>query len=219
MHTLTILAVRRARGGQLPSLLAALRAHLAELEPDLRPTWILLDQVGLSAGPGLPPPDDVEPGLLVVSSAELSDQQAREHLRSLVRTPYFLLLEEGWELVNPERVRWVAEALAILESDARIEQVRLDTRDLLAFADRRLYDGPFRAHAAGVDFFVMDPRRVQAGGTEAPAISRASSAPAPPAPSVTVKSPALLLFRPIDVGADPQDRAHEAAPAVRGDHA
>lgn len=217
MTQLTILVLHCQRIGYLRRTLAAARAHFDELEPEVRPTWVLFDN-GSSAA------DQAELSrlgldLLMLSPQNLGQGPALNRLLSLVRTPYFLLLEDDWELVNPERVRFVAESLAILEREHRIGQIKLDALHHLEFSDRRVYDGPFQAGPGAVDFFVMDPRHRWAGFCCPPAITRTSALREVgdfreedprrrwwaesefcqrfAARFVTAKSPGMLLFRHI----------------------
>lgn len=240
MSPLTILILHCRRISYLRRTFAAARAHFQAVEPEVRPTWVLFDN-------GSSPEEQRELSslgldLLLLSRENLGQGPALNHLVSLVRTPYFMLLEDDWELVNPERVPFVREALAILERDPRIGQLKLDALHQLEFADRRVYDGPFQARPGGVDFFVMDPRHRWGGFCCPPAITRTSAlrelggfreedprrrwwaeselCQRFASRFVTAKSPGMLLFRHIgeepSPGWDPLPEAAVAAARSAG---
>jgi glycosyltransferase involved in cell wall biosynthesis len=168
---LTVLVLTCRRLGYLTRTLAAARQHFSAFEPDVELTWVGLDN-GSS--------DEDRKALLALgfdrltlSRENLGQGPALNQLLAAVRTDYFLLLEDDWVLES--KGAFVGEAIAILEADQAIGQVKLDSLHNLDFTDRALYAGPFLAARGSVPYYVQNPRSPWGGFCCPPAITRTSA--------------------------------------------
>jgi glycosyltransferase involved in cell wall biosynthesis len=170
---LTVLVLSCRRLAYLQRTLEAARRHFRETETDVDVTWVCFDNGSSDEdrcallGHGF--------DLLHLSRTNLGQGPALNHLVSSVRTEYFMLLEDDWVLENPAKVRFVRETMAILDSDRRLGQLKLDSLHDKDFTDRALYDGPFRAWAASVSHYIQNPESQWGGFCCPPAITRTSS--------------------------------------------
>lgn len=230
---LTILLLSCRRLHYLTRTVEAARRHFVAVEPDIATTWVLFDNG--STQEDRQRLEDMGFDLLLLSRENLGQGPALNHLIATVKTPWFLLLEDDWVVENPREVPFVQEAVSILESDERLGQVKLDAMHLLDFQDRQVYDGPFRAKAGGVRYYVQNPRMPWGGFTCPPAITR-TDAVRRAGPFLedqpfkkwrpesefssrtsrlfhTVKSPEMLIFR--HIGDEPSPGWTEGAACAR----
>jgi len=115
---------------------------------------------------------DFDFDLLQLSKSNLGQGPAINQMISSVRTPYFVLLEDDWELVNPNKLAFFKESVEFMSDHPKVATVKLDTCHFLEFQDRRTYSGPhFSAHAR-VPFYVQNPNELWGGFCFPPAVTR-----------------------------------------------
>jgi len=170
MHQLTILLLSCKRLPYLLRSLEPIQSHFRLIEPDIQPIWICFDN-------GSDSQDRIKLeqlgfDKLVLSKDNVGIGPAMNHLISMVRTPYFLNLQDDWLLDNPFQVPFVQEAIRILESEKKLAQIKLDACHFLDFDDKSIYNGPFATNNARIEFYAQNPDMLWGGFTLPPAIAK-----------------------------------------------
>lgn len=167
---LSVLLLSCRRLDYLKRTVVAIRQHFELVEPEIEIQTICFDN-------GSDTRDHASLAamgfdVLFLSRENLGIGPAMNRLVSTVRTPYLLNLQDDWLIENPDRISFAAKCISILEADANLGQVKLDTCHFLDFKDRAVYDGPFQAGADGPPYFVQNPEMLWGGFTFPPAITR-----------------------------------------------
>jgi GT2 family glycosyltransferase len=167
---ITCLFLTCGRLHYLRRTLAAIRHHFREVEPEIPVSYICLDN-------GSAPDQRAELiamgfDSLILNLRNLGIGPAMNQLVSQVRSPWFLNLQDDWEVRNPSHIPFIREALSILEGDERLGHLKMDDCHFLDFTDRTVYDGPFHAREGGPAFYVQDPSKLWGGFCFPPALTK-----------------------------------------------
>jgi hypothetical protein len=171
MISMLFLSCRRLQ--YLTRTVQSIREHVQTTEPHLSTTFICFDN-------GSAPDDRMAISalgfdLLTFSKVNRGIGPAMNHLVSQVRSPYLLNLQDDWTVTNPHQMRFLSEAIRIMENDPRISQVKLDTCHFLDFHDRTTYAGPFQRETDHVPYFVQNPQMLWGGFCFPPALTRVAA--------------------------------------------
>jgi hypothetical protein len=166
---LTIVALSCRRTHLLRRILPPLRDHFSVTEPQLGVQWICFDNGSLQTRRELL---DLDFDLLLLSNQNLGQGPAFNNLLRHVCTPYFMLLEDDWELVNPRKFRFVEECINFMTTHERVGTIKLDTCHFLDFSDRTTYSGPHFSANKNLPFYVQNPKMLWGGFCFPPAITR-----------------------------------------------
>jgi hypothetical protein len=149
----------------------AVRQHFSEVEPDVQPHYICFDN-GSSAQDRQ---QLLEMGfdVLLLAKENRGIGPAMNALVSMVRTPYFLNLQDDWEMRNPKALPLVRFAIGLLEQDQRFGHLKVEDYHFLDFSDRSVYDGPHEG-PSGIPYFVQNPNMLWGGFSFPPAVTRTS---------------------------------------------
>ena len=215
---LSILVLSCKRIALLKQILPRVREHFIHIEPHIGVQWICFDNGSLDQRKDLV---EMDFDLLLLSRANRGQGCAVNQLFSTIRTPYFMLLEDDWELRNPEMIPFVSECLKLMTANPKIASVKLDACHFLSFSDSKVYEGPYHSGTQRIPFYIQNPDMLWGGFCFPPSITRTDAMldtlPCPEdqpfrrgwAESYcsakfsrkynSAKSPSLLLFRHIGV--------------------
>jgi hypothetical protein len=166
---LTVLVLSCRRVELLRRTLPPLREHFATLETNLGVQWVCFDNGSLLTRSELL---QLDFDLVLLSKQNLGQGPAINHLFSSVRTPYFLLLEDDWELVNPERIHFVSESIGFMAAHPDVGTVKLDTCHFLDFKDTKVYSGPYCSSESKTPFYIQNPEMLWGGFCFPPSITK-----------------------------------------------
>jgi len=108
----------------------------------------------------------------MLSKENLGQGPAINFLMSSVRTPYLMMLEDDWELVNPERRLFFNDSIQFMAAHPEIGTIKLDTCHFLDFSDSAVYSGPHYSDQGRIPFYVQNPEMLWGGFCFPPAITR-----------------------------------------------
>lgn len=168
MLGLSILALSCRRTHLLRRTLPPLRNHFQSTEPNLDVQWICFDNGSIETRAELL---DLGFDFLLLSKINLGQGPAFNQMMATVRTPYFMFLEDDWELMNPRNVRFVEESMKFMSAHKDVGTVKLDTCHFLEFGNSQIYSGPYCSDN-GLRFYVQNPNMLWGGMGFTPAITR-----------------------------------------------
>lgn len=157
----------------LTRTLDAIRCHFQMTEPHVSARYICFDNG--SSEEDRAALDRMGFDELILSRENLGIGPAMNRLLATVRTPYFLNLQDDWELRNDKKIHFFSQCRKILESDEKLASIKLDTCHFLKFDDRSIYDGPFQINNDSPPFYVQNPKMLWGGFTFPPALTRTSA--------------------------------------------
>lgn len=170
MSAVSVLALADRSPCRLRPVVEAMRAHFKEVEPQMDAAWICM---GLgTSGEDRDTLRSIGWDVLVLLKEPRSVGTAMNRLIAAVRTPYLLILQEGWKFRNPQRAPFTREAASVLASDPRFAHVRLDDGPSPDVHNRTTYDGPFSLPGSSATYYVQNPRACLGGFTLAPGLTR-----------------------------------------------
>jgi len=170
---LTILFLSCKRIPYLLRTLEAVRHHFSKVEPQIHPRLICFDNGSSQAernhllGLGF--------DLLLLAQENRGIGPAMNALVSCVRTPFFLNLQDDWEMRNPKQLPLVHLAIELLDRDQRFAHLKVEDYHFLDFTDRNVYDGPFTDTVSGIPYCVQNPQMLWGGFSFPPAVTRTSA--------------------------------------------
>jgi hypothetical protein len=170
---LSVVLVTDHHQHRLKRTVDALRAHLADIEPDM-PAKFLCFAHG-SAAADHQSLGDIGFDLVTLSRRHLGLGPALNQVVAQVRTPWMLTLLDDWELDNPGNVRFIREAVNAMIANPRIGQVKLDASFYLDFCNPAVYQGPFQPAGGTVPFYRQNPTMLWGGFGFAPALSQTAA--------------------------------------------
>lgn len=170
---LTVLVLSCRRTHLLRRSVSALKEHFRAIEPEVAVKWVCFDNGSSRAEQA----ELLDMGfdLILLSDKNLGQGPAINHLISSLRSPYYLLLEDDWEVHNAKGLRFVSESIRFMDTHPRVSSVKLDACHFLEFEDRKVYDGPFRVSEVGPAFYVQNPQMLWGGFCFPPSVTKSDS--------------------------------------------